>query len=70
MSEEIIVDLLRESEKYLGGNTIATILARCVLFAAGFEPFKFITNKEFNSELPYLFGKHPTVNTLKENLKK
>lgn len=70
MSEEIIVDLLRESEKYLGGNAIATILARCVLFAAGFEPFKFITNKEFNTELPYLFGKHPTVNTLKENLKK
>ncbi len=70
MSEEIIVDLLRESEKYLGGNAIATILARCVLFAAGFEPFKFITNKEFSGDTPYLFGEHPSVKTLRDNLGK
>lgn len=28
-----------------------------------------MTNGKVDSDIPYLFGKHPTVNTLKENLK-
>ncbi|MBO8427227.1 MAG: hypothetical protein IAC58_01545 [Firmicutes bacterium] len=70
MSEEINVDLLSESDKYVSSNRIAQILSRCVLFAAGFEPFKFITNGKVNNDVPPLFGEHPTVNTLKENLTK
>ena len=76
LSEEIEVNLLEESERYLvsfGDGTVdklITVLSKCVLFAAGFEPFKFVTNSKINSDTPYLFGKHPTVNTLKENLKK
>ncbi len=68
MSNDIVVDLLKDSENYIADNQIVKVLARCVLFAAGFEPFKFITNNKVGSEAPLLYGEHPTVNTLKENL--
>ena len=72
---EIEVNLLEEGSNYLikfGDSTIdalVEVLAKCVLFAAGFEPFKFVTNGKVGDTAPYLFNEHPSVATLKENLK-
>lgn len=74
MSDEIIVNLLEESDKFINNDgslsgQLSTILSRCVLFAAGFEPFRFITNSEVkNGEVPYLFNEHPSTLDLKNNL--
>ena len=69
LSDPISVDLLTDSSGYIdSSNGIALILSRCVLFAAGFEPFKFITNSKVGTETPIYFGEHPDVSTLKQNL--
>ena len=76
LGEELVVDLLKESANYIlpSGNDLVdllnNVLSRCVLFAAGFEPFRFVTNGEIGDETPPLFGQVPNVNVLRENLKK
>lgn len=74
-SDDIYVDLLTNIDKYtasVDGGTIdylLKILSKCVLFAAGFEQFKFITNGVISSsEVPELFNENPQVSDLKANL--
>lgn len=74
-SDKIIVDLLSNLSKYLPSvsnqtmSLLATVLSRCVLFAAGFNSFQFITNGPVNAGIdPNLFNDNPQISDLKENL--
>ena len=74
-SEELNVNLLTNLDKYIGSfgddllNLLAKVLSKCVLFAAGFEPFKFITNGGISlNDTPELFNENPQVSDLKANL--
>ena len=74
-SDKIIVDLLSNLSKYLPNvsdqtmSLLATVLSRCVLFAAGFNSFQFITNGPVNAGIdPNLFNDNPQISDLKENL--
>lgn len=66
-SEDIEVNLLKDSEPYLNSNTIIQLLSKCVLFAAGFNSFKFVTNNEFNKDKIKL-DEVPSKEYLKRNL--
>ena len=44
-------------------NMGAALLARCVPMAAGFNPFKFITNGTYTDK-PYLYGETPNIEDL------
>jgi len=46
---------------------IVTILAKCVLFAAGFNPFRFITNGVVNNNSNIDLEKSPSLDDLKSN---
>ncbi len=74
-SDDIYVDLLTNIDKYVasidGGriDSLIKILSKCVLFAAGFEPFKFITNGKVTQNVdPELFNENPQISDLKANL--
>ena len=76
-SDLIDVDLLTNVDKYTGTidggviDRILSVLSKCVLYAAGFNEFRFVTNGEvLLNEEPELFGKNPQVSDLKENLKR
>lgn len=60
-SSEISVDLLKNSFSSSTGDSILDILSKCVLFAAGFNPFKFITNDQEESQKP-IIGVNETPN--------
>ena len=45
-------------------NLMVSLLGKCVPIAAGFHPFKFITNGTF-TDTPYLFGEVPQISDLK-----
>ena len=73
MGQKIEVNLLEKLDSYIdisGGMSglVNAVLSRCVLFAAGFEPFNFCTNGVVGSETPYLFNEQPEYLSLKENL--
>lgn len=73
MGQKIEVNLLEKLDSYIdisGGisGLANAVLSRCVLFAAGFEPFNFYTNGVVGSETPYLFNEQPEYLSLKENL--
>lgn len=53
-SEEIIVDLLERSFSHSTEQQMVDMLCKCVLFAAGFNPFKFITNGAQEGTKPIL----------------
>lgn len=53
-SDEIFVDLLENSFVGLSGDMIVDILSRCVLLAAGYNSFKFITNNNDEGAKPLL----------------
>lgn len=53
-SELINIDLLKQSMQASTGDQYVDILCRCVLLAAGFNPFKFITNDSTESLNPKL----------------
>ena len=44
-------------------NMGSALLARCVPMAAGFNPFKFITNGTYTDK-PYLYGETPNIEDL------
>ena len=74
-SDDIYVDLLTNIDKYVasidGGrvDSLIKILSKCVLFAAGFESFKFITNGKVTQNVdPELFNENPQISDLKANL--
>lgn len=66
----IIVDLLENKFSKNNGDTgIVGMLGTCVMFAAGFNPFKFLTNDKINSgEKPDLFGEAPQIEDLLKNI--
>ena len=73
--DEINVDLLININKYVasidGGtvDTLIKVLSKCVLFAAGFESFRFITNGKVTQNVdPELFNENPQISDLKANL--
>ena len=73
MGQKIEVNLLEKLDNYINidsvvSGSINTVLSRCVLFAAGFEPFYFYTNGKISNETPYLFDEQPEYLSLKENL--
>lgn len=69
-SELINVDLLKQSFKESSGNMILDILGKCVLFAAGFNPFTFITNNQDEGDKPILdINSAPSVEDLINNRK-
>ena len=53
-SAEINVNLLEKSFNYSTGEYMVDMLSKCVLFAAGFNPFKFITNSAEEGSKPIL----------------
>ena len=66
---EIEVDLLQELGNVdFNSSTILSVLSKCVLFAAGFEPFNFYVNNTVSTSDPYLFGLQPNYMDLKTNL--
>lgn len=74
-SDDIYVDLLTNIDKYVasidGGkvDSLIRILSKCVLFAAGFESFKFVTNGKVSQNIdPELFNDNPQISDLKANL--
>ena len=69
-SEEIIVDLLERSFSHSTGKQMVDMLCKCVLFAAGFNPFKFITNGAQEGTKPILdITAGPSVEDLITNRK-
>lgn len=71
LGDELVVDLLSEIDDYIDSSSSAIkLLSRCVLFAAGFEPFKFVVNSEIGDDTPYLFGESASINELRQNLQK
>ena len=69
-SKEISVDLLKNSFYSSSGNSYVDILSKCVLFASGFNPFKFITNTEKEGIKPNLdINSVPVVEELIANRK-
>ncbi len=69
-AEAINVDLLRRSFSTTTGNQILDILGKCVLFAAGFNPFKFITNDASEGKKPLLdLASAPSIEDLITNRK-
>lgn len=75
ISETMYVDLLSNINKYvtnIDGGTIDTllkVLAKCVLFASGFDKFKFITNGMVTQNNdPELFNENPQISDLKSNI--
>ena len=74
-SEDVYVDLLTNIDKYVAsidGGTIDTllkVLSKCVLYAAGFDSFKFITNGKVSQNVdPELFNENPQISDLKVNI--
>lgn len=69
-SELIPVDLLDRSFSYSTGQSMIDMLSKCVLFAAGFNPFKFITNDASESTNPLInINDAPSVEDLIANRK-
>lgn len=67
-SEIIPVNLLERSFKESTGDKIVDALSKCVLFAAGYNPFKFITNDASESNKPLLdVTAGPSVEELIQN---
>lgn len=70
LSEEIIVDLLERSFSHSTGQQMVDMLCKCVLFAAGFNPFKFVTNGAQEGTKPILdITAGPSVEDLIANRK-
>ena len=74
-SENIYVDLLTNIDKYVAsidGGTIDSlikVLSKCVLYAAGFDSFKFLTNGKVSQNIdPELFNENPQISDLKANI--
>lgn len=74
-SENIYVDLLTNIDKYVasidGGmiDSLIKVLSKCVLYAAGFDSFKFITNGKVSQNIdPELFNENPQISDLKANI--
>lgn len=74
-SETMYVDLLSNINKYvvnIDGGTIDTllkVLAKCVLFASGFDSFKFVTNGTVSqNDDPEFFSENPQISDLKSNI--
>lgn len=70
LSDNIEVDLLKNSmNNSTGLSSIMRMLSNCVLFAAGFNPFNFVTNGKIDSsaDIDELINKVPQLSDLKED---
>lgn len=67
-SDSMSVDVLKYNLKHMGStDKITSMLKECVLFAIGFNPFKFVTNDKSEASSPKLFDKSPEINELIKN---
>lgn len=67
-SDLMNVDVLKYNLEHMGSvDKITSMLKECVLFAIGFNPFKFVTNDKSEASSPKLFDKSPEINELIKN---
>ena len=67
-SDSMSVDVLKYNLEHMGStDKITSMLKECVLFAIGFNPFKFATNDKSEVYSPKLFDKSPEINELIKN---
>ncbi len=67
-SDSMSVDVLKYNLKHMASSDKVTgMLKECVLFAIGFNPFKFVTNDKSEASSPKLFDKSPEINELIKN---
>ncbi len=67
-SDLMNVDILKYNLEHMGStDKITSMLKECVLFAIGFNPFKFVTNDKSEVDSPKLFDKSPEINELIKN---
>ena len=67
-SDSMSVDVLKYNLKHMASSDkITSMLKECVLFAIGFNPFKFVTNDKSEASSPKLFDKSPEINELIKN---
>lgn len=67
-SDLMNVDVLKYNLEHMGStDKITSMLKECVLFAIGFNPFKFVTNDKSEVDSPKLFDKSPEINELIKN---